>query len=190
MRVMPLLPILVLMGACSQKEEAPAEPTIHEIMKDRIDLHADEVWELTNPALDNDAQVDAAKLTDAQWDEIAMRSTAVADAANELAGLKTLTLVKPGVKIADEDVPGGSTAAKVQALLDERPDDFRQFAGVLAAHMTDLAGAAKARDAARMTPLVDQLDGVCESCHLEFWYPDQKALVESIRQANGDDPAR
>jgi len=190
MRVMPLLPILALMTACSQKEEAPAEPTVHEIMKDRIDLHADEVWELSNPALDNDAQIDASRLTEAQWDEIALRATAVADAANELASLKTLVLVKPGVKIADEDVEGGTSSEKVQALLDERPDDFRQFAGVLAAHMTDLAAAAKARDAARMTPLVDQLDGVCESCHLEFWYPDQKALVESIRQAGGDDPAK
>ena len=71
MRVMPLLPILVLVTACSQKEEAPAEPTIHEIMKDRIDLHADEVWELSNPALDNDARIDASRLTDARWDEIA-----------------------------------------------------------------------------------------------------------------------
>jgi hypothetical protein len=54
--------------------------------------------------------------------------------------------------------------------------------------MADLAKAAKDHDSASATPLVDQLDGVCESCHLEFWYPDQKALVESIRQANGDDP--
>ncbi len=92
------------------------------------------------------------------------------------------------MKISDEDVEGGSSAAQVQTNIDARPEEFRQFAGVLSAHMADLAAAAKAHDAEKLTPLVDQLDGVCESCHLEFWYPEQKVLVESIRQANGDDP--
>ena len=183
--------LVLLAGGCSQEAgpEATAGATVHEVMLEQIDANADPLWEITNTALDEAATIDAAKLTDAQWAEIERRALAVKAGADELARMETFVLVRPGVKISDEDVEGGTTAAKVQAYIDARPAEFRQFAGVLSAHMADLSEAAKARDAARATPLVDELDGVCESCHLEFWYPDQKALVESIRKASGDDPA-
>ena len=44
--------------------------------------------------------------------------------------------------------------------------------------------AANARDAAKAGPIIDSLDGVCEGCHLDYWYPDQKALVEKIIKEN------
>jgi hypothetical protein len=190
-RGMPLLSIVLLMAACSNKTEQPqasAEPVVHDIMKDKIDANADQVWELTNGALDNDANLDGSKLDDATWDKIAQHAQAVSDAANELVNLKTLTLIRPGETIADQDVVGGTTPEKVQDYLNAKSDDFRQYAGVLASHMADMAADAKAHDAKKMGPLVDQLDGVCENCHLEFWYPDQRAYVESVRKKNGDDP--
>ncbi len=190
MKALTLLPLLFAAAACS-KGEAPQEPeqaTVHEIMTEKIDGNADPLWEITNTALNENAEVDPTKLSDEQWAEVEKRALAVKAGADELAGLEKLVVVKPGVKISDEDVEGGTTSAKVQSYLDARPDDFRNFAGVLSAHMADLAAAAKAHDGVKATPLVDQLDGVCESCHLEFWYPDQKGLVQKIRRENGDDP--
>ena len=189
MKALPLLPALALIAACSQENEPPAEPTVHEVMLEQIDGNADPIWDITNIALDETATIDGSKLSDAQWAELERRALAAKAGADMLAAMKTFTVAKPGVKISDEDIEGGTTAAKVQAYIEARPQDFRQFAGVLSAHMADLAAAAKTHDAARATPLVDQLDGVCESCHLEFWYPDQKAEVEAIRRAGGDDPA-
>ncbi|WP_305098326.1 cytochrome c [Croceibacterium aestuarii] len=188
MKAIALLPALALVAACSQgaKEEEPL--TVHDVMVKQIDGNADPIWEITNASLDDSAAINPAKMTDEQWAEVEKRALAVKAGAETLAEMKKLVLIKPGEKISDQDVEGGSTPAKVQAHLDAAPDDFRQFAGVLEAHMADLATAAKNHDAAAATPLVDQLDGVCESCHLEFWYPEQKALVQSIRQKNGDDP--
>jgi hypothetical protein len=54
--------------------------------------------------------------------------------------------------------------------------------------MNDVVAYAKAHDARKLSPLIDQLDGVCENCHLEFWYPDQKAYIEKIRKSGGNDP--
>ena len=34
--------------------------------------------------------------------------------------------------------------------------------------MGDLATAANAHDAAKVGPIIDSLDGVCEGCHLDF----------------------
>jgi len=188
MKALLLLPALALIAACSQDNQPAAEPTVHDVMLEQIDGNADPIWEITNLALDETATIDGTKLSDAQWADGERRALAAKVGADTLAAMQSFTVVKPGVKISDEDVEGGTTAAKVQAYIDARPQEFRQFAGVLSAHMADLATAAKAHDTARATPLVDQLDGVCESCHLEFWYPDQKAQVESIRKANGDDP--
>jgi len=192
MKVIALLPALVLVAACSQgaKEEAAGsgELTVHDVMKEQIDGNADPIWEITNGALDNEAQIDPAKMTDEQWAEVERRALAVKSGADTLAAMKKLVVIKPGERISDQDVPGGTTPEKVQAHLDAHPDDFREFAGVLSAHMADLAAAAQKHDAKRATPLVDQLDGVCENCHLEFWYPEQRALVQSIRKSNGDDP--
>jgi hypothetical protein len=69
----------------------------------------------------------------------------------------------------------------VQANIDKDPEMLHEFAGALAQHMADLAAAAKTHDAAKAGPLIDQLDGVCEDCHLQFWYPSQKDLVQKIR---------
>jgi hypothetical protein len=179
---------LALLAACQQQPQAQAESTVHAIMKDKVDANADALWDLTNPALNNDATLNPAKIDDARWAQIAQRAQAVADAAGELASLKTLKLVEPGQKIADQDLVGGDPPDAVQANLDRNPTDFRQFAGALQAHMNDVVAYSKAHDAKKLSPLIDQLDGVCENCHLEFWYPDQRAYIEKIRKSGGNDP--
>jgi hypothetical protein len=156
-------------------------------MKNKIDANADALWDLTNPALADDASLDPAKIDPATWDKMAQRAQAVEDAAGELANLKTLKLIEPGAKIADQDT-FGNKPGEVQEHLDRNPDDFRQYAGVLQAHMADIVAYSKAHDAKKLSPLIDQLDGVCETCHLEFWYPDQKAYIEKLRKSGGNDP--
>jgi hypothetical protein len=183
-----IIPALALVAGCAkQQPQASAEPTVHDIMKNKVDANADALWDLTNPALANDASLDPAKIDDATWTKMAQRAQAVADAAGELAHLKTLKLINPGETIADQGT-FGNQPDEVQDHLNHNPDDFRQFAGVLQADMADVVAGAKAHDARKLTPLIDQLDGVCENCHLEFWYPDQKAYIEKIRKSGGNDP--
>ena len=183
------------LASCNKQPaaEAPQQLTLHEIMKDQIDANADKLWEVTNPAIGDAAGLDPAKMDDARWAKTIELATKVQDAAKQIAALDPIVAVKPGVKIADEDVPFGDSAASVQANVDKDPEGLRNFANTLAQHMDDLIAAAKNKDAEKAGPLIDQLDGVCESCHLEFWYPSQKALVEKIREEGGDpelDPAK
>lgn len=171
---------LAVVAACSQrKEESAAAPlTLHEVMKDKIDANADALWDVSNAAIGESAGLDASKMTDATWAKIEQRATAVQQGALEIARMDPIIVAKPGVKIADEGVEGGDTAAGVQAGIDKDPQKLRDFANALAVHVGDLAAAARTHDIAKAGPLIDQLDGVCEDCHLEFWYPGQKALLE------------
>jgi len=170
---------LAVVAACSQKkEETEPQPTLHEVMKDQIDANADALWDVSNAAIGEAAGLDPAKMTDQTWAQIEQRANAVQQGALALVRMDPVVVVKPGVKIADEGVPGGDTGAQVQANVDKDPQKLRDFANALAVHMGDLAKAAQNHDAARAGPLIDQLDGVCEDCHLEFWYPSQKELLQ------------
>jgi hypothetical protein len=177
-----LVPGLALLAGCSKEPtpEAPAALTFHDIMKDKVDKNADELWDVSNAAIGDKAGINPDKMTDERWAQLAAKADAVQQAALEIARMDPLIAARPGVKISDEGLPGGHTAAMVQERFDKDPQKLRDLANDLAKHTGDLAAAARAHDAATAGPLIDQLDGVCESCHLEFWYPDQKALVEQI----------
>jgi hypothetical protein len=174
-----LVPALAGLAACSKAPEAPAL-TFHEVMKDQVDKNADALWDIANAAIGDQAGIDPAKMTDKRWNDIADRAEAVQHAALTIATMNPIVVAKPGVKISDEDTPFGHTAAQVQGRFDKNPEDLHDMANALAVHTGELADAARAHDAARAGMLIDQLDGVCESCHLEYWYPDQKAAVDAI----------
>ena len=181
------LPALAVLAACSHKNEeqqAQSAPTFHDVMKDEVDKHADEVWEVTNPAVGDKGGIDPTKMTDAMWRQLAEDATAVQEGAQQIAQMDKITVIRPGETIADAGVPGGHSAAEVQAEIDKNPQGLRDHAAGLAATMGDLVKAANARDAAKAGPIIDSLDGVCEGCHLDYWYPDQKALVEKIIKEN------
>ncbi|HYD25821.1 MAG TPA: hypothetical protein VEB68_13600 [Croceibacterium sp.] len=174
---MMLAASLAVVAACSRQADEPA-PTVNEVMKTAIDANADQLWDISNVAIGEAAGLDPARMTDARWDQIAEKAAAVRQGALEIARMDPLVVVRPGVRIADEGVPGGDTGAQVQANIDKDPQKLRDFANALAVHAGDLATASTAHDVARAGLLIDQLDAVCEDCHLEFWYPSQKALLE------------
>ncbi len=184
----PTLGALALgLAACSKEPaDADVEWTVHEGMTEHVDVIADEVWAIGNASIGEQAGIDPSKIDDAGWAKLADAATRLQNAANKLGSLPTPVVNRPGVKISDEDIEGGTTSAQVQKNIDADVEGFRGMAHALAGHMGDLAAAAKAHDAQRAGPLVDQLDGVCENCYLEFWYPQQRELVESLLKAAGD----
>jgi hypothetical protein len=181
--VWSLVPAVALLAGCNNQPAEPEKPaqTFHEVMKDEVDVQADVVWEVGNKAMNDIAEIDPAKMTDADWDRMAQGADALRAAALKIATMDPLIIAPPGVKIADEGLPYGHTAAMVQERFDKDPETLRNLARTLADHVGGIADAARAHDPAKASPLINQLDGVCEDCHLEYWYPDQKDLVEQYR---------
>lgn len=181
------VPALLLAASCKKEEAPPQQKTLHEIMKDEVDERADVVWAIGNAHINGGAGLDPATMTDDDWKKLASAAINLQQGALHIAALKEpIVIVKPGESIADESVPGGDTKESVKANVDKDPQGLRDHANSLAQDMADLATAANKHDAATAGPIINQLDGVCESCHLEFWYPSQKKLVDQIRKAGGD----
>ena len=182
-----LLPGVALTAACSSEPEEPEETsqTFHEVMADEIDPGADVLWAIGNKAIGDQAGIDPSKMTDEDWTKLAEGADALRASALKIATMDPVVLTRKGVPIGDEGAPLGHTSAEVQANFDKDPQTLRDMANALAAHSADIAAASRAHDAAKAGPLIDQLDGVCENCHLTFWYPEEKAFVEDfLRQGN------
>jgi hypothetical protein len=180
---------MLLVAACSSpKEEAKVAqaPTLHEMMTQKVDVEADKIWAIGNAAINDTASLDPAKMTDKSWKELQESSEKMAAHAKELAGLNPVVVTRPGVKIADEGTPGAPSPAQIQGHIARDPDVYRSLADALMVHAVSLADAAKTKDAAKAGHLLNGLDGVCETCHLEFWYPEQKAFVEAVEARNHD----
>ena len=183
------LPALLLAG-CSKKQEQPAQPaTLHEVMKNEVDTRADDVWAIGNAHISGDAGLDGASMSDADWTKLASTATNLRQAALDIVNLpKPIVVVKPGTKIAYEDTSWGDSAASVQGNVAKDPQGVVDLANALAQHSADIAAAANKHDAATAGRLINELDGVCESCHVKYWYPSEKALIDSIRKTSGEDP--
>ena len=185
---------LMLLAGCSSGEPDAAAPpetgdtTVHKIMVNQIDKNADALWDVSNAAIGNNGGIDPAKMDDARWDKIAELAEKVAAGSHAVAALDPITVAAPGVTIGDSGLPGGHTAQQVQGFITANPELFREMATTLGTHMDEIAAAAHAHDAAKAGPMIDQLDSVCESCHINFWYPEQKDLIEQFQNEGVVDP--
>lgn len=179
-----LAPALALVAACSsekqEEQKAVEHLTLHEMMVQKIDVDADAIWAIGNAAIDDKASIDPAKMTEKNWWDLEAAATRMTGDSKTLAALDPIIVTRPGVKIADEGTPGAPTPDQIQAHIKRDTDVYRSLATNLSQHVADLAVAARAKDAPTAGRIINELDGVCEACHLEFWYPEQKALVESI----------
>jgi len=185
-----MVPALLLAGCSKKPEGPPKKTTLHEVMKDEVDTRADDVWAVGNAHMSEDAGLNGATMTDADWTKLAAAANSLHQAALDLASLpEPLTVVKPGAKIAFEDTSWGDKATSVQKNVDQDPQGLRDLANALAQHNADIASAAQKHDAATAGKLIDELDGVCEGCHVKYWYPSQRALIDKIRKTSGTDPS-
>jgi cytochrome c556 len=181
------VPVVLLAAGCSKKEQQaqPKPTTLHEIMKNEIDNRADDVWAVGNAHMDKDAGLDGASMKAEDWAKLAAAAQSLKEGAQDLATLPDpITVVQPGGKIAYQDDLGGDKPDAVQHNVDQDPQGVRDLANALAQHMDDLIAAANKRDAKAAGDLLNGLDGMCESCHVKYWYPSQKQLIDSINKTD------
>ena len=168
--------LLLTLAAC---ENPPAEPkpTLHEVMVGSIDPIADVIWETTSKAYGEDGLGKPGKLTDADWLKIQKAAHQLHDGATIIMENPDIAATRPGVKILDEGVVAQAiTAKQVAAYLDSDRPGLTRHARDLSNLALGIEAATKARDAVMVVRLSEELDAVCESCHKQFWYPDQPKL--------------
>ena len=132
------------------------------------------LWAITNDALDDAGNVDGKKVTATQWKALLEIGKGLEEGGRTLATSNGIIAAPPGAKLQDEANEGAAKAADVQRYVDAKPAEFRKHALSLQQTGASVTAAATNRDARKLSTVSASLDEVCESCHVIFWYPNQK----------------
>jgi hypothetical protein len=161
-------------SACKQEAEA-APLDVRATMQGEVNPAMTAIWDVGNNALDDNGGLDASLLDDAKWTTVAENADKLAAAGKAIAEADGFVAAAADNSTVGE---GEITMAAVQGHIDGNPDGLKQMGAAFADTGTRLAAAARAKDAKTAGDLISGMDQVCEDCHLEYWYPEQKALVE------------
>jgi hypothetical protein len=164
-------------AACSQQSAAPLD--VRATMQGQVNPAMTAIWDVGNNALDDNGGLDASLLDGAKWATIAENADKLAAAGKAISDAGSFAAAAADNSTVGE---GEITMAAVQEHIDGNPDGLKQMGAAFADSATRLATAARAKDAKTAGDLISGMDQVCESCHLEYWYPEQKELVEQANQ--------
>jgi hypothetical protein len=146
--------------------------SIQELMDAVIDPSADALWDSVSITTTKKGTVFHQPHSDEEWQEVRRRAIALIEGTNLLV-MDGRRLVAPGSPVLDQGTSGVLGAEEGQKKLDSQHASFVQFAKALREAGTQMLAAIDKKDATGMMDAGAAMDGICESCHLTFWYPNQ-----------------
>jgi hypothetical protein len=189
----PIVIILSALAACQKNAETAAVPaaaplpaptatsapppyqlvaSIQELMDAVIDPSADTLWDSVSIVETAKGTVFHQPHSDEEWQEARRHAIALVEGTNLLV-MDGRKLVAPGSPVLDQGTSGVLSAEEGQKKFDAQHSTFVQFAKALREAGTQMLTAIDKKDATGMMNAGSAMDGVCESCHLTFWYPNQ-----------------
>jgi hypothetical protein len=174
-------PAAAASGAAAAPAAATVPPTaqsfdvmasIQELMDAVIDPAADALWDSVSITTTAKGAVFHQPHSDEEWQEARRRAITLIEGTNLLV-MDGRKLVAPGSPVLDQGTSGVLSAEAGQKLFDAQHPTFVQFARALRETGTQMLAAIDKKDPTGMMNAGAAMDGVCESCHLTFWYPNQ-----------------
>jgi cytochrome c556 len=147
----------------------PATLDVRAVMQQRVNPAMLAIWDVGNNALNDEGGIDPALMDAGKWGQVAEAADQLAAVGNDMAGAQSFIAAAPD---NTETADGEITMTAVQQHIDSDPDGMKQMASAFADHAQRLATAARAQDAASAGDLISEMDGVCETCHARYWYPE------------------
>jgi hypothetical protein len=149
--------------------------TIREIMHNIVEYNAFKIFNSVAVTVTEKGTVEQQPRTAEEWDELLHASMALAESPN--------LLVTPGRQVAkpeemnSSDGPEELVPKDIQTKIDGNH-------GLWLKHVNELQNVGKetmaivnAKDVQGLFTVGEKIDKVCENCHLEFWYPNEKSAA-------------
>ena len=156
--------------------------TIKDIMDSRVDPAGDFLFESVVEISDAKGIHHKAPHTPKQWAETRRQIQILID---------TSALVStPGRKAARPEERSKNPAVEnqpeqVERLIAAQRPDIEVRAGRLRDAAKGAMKAAEAKDAAALFKAISAIDKACESCHLHYWYPNDKRAHQAAQEEGG-----
>ncbi|MDR3323953.1 MAG: hypothetical protein LBS89_07100, partial [Zoogloeaceae bacterium] len=145
--------------------------SLQDIMVSEVDLAADELWDSVSEEWDKDGYRKNHPVTDEDWQKLRHYAVILLESSNSLL-IPGRPVAVPGKQLEDADVAGVLGVEGVEKVLRENRAGFDAFALTLHEVAKDILVAVDAKNTEALVETGARLDAVCESCHLQYWYPD------------------
>ena len=175
--------LLCVAGGCSRSVSPDTQlaptATIKDLMDAMVDPSAEYLFDNIVEIVDESGTIDKTPKTDEEWAEVRRRALMLVEAPNLLVapGRK---VANPGEKPEYPEVELGPD--QIQQLIDGDRDAFVRRARRLQDAATLALKAIDARDKRELFAKLGDVDKACESCHLHYWYPNDKRAREAAKE--------
>ncbi len=185
-----LLALLAGLSGCSQPAPAPApEPvapkteltqfrpsaTVRELMQSLVAPSAQGIWDSVGTISNAKGTVNLEPRTDAEWAAVRRHAVALMESTNLLL-IPGRHIAPAGSQVnkAEDAAPGSELPpAEIEKLVTAGWPAFIGMAHALHDSASTIIEQIDKKDARGLERVGSDLDAVCESCHLTFWYPNQ-----------------
>ena len=189
-----LVPVALFGAVCSKA--APEKPattvkpligemtpvvSVKELMEHMIDPLSDNIfdavwWDNTAKGIEEHKPT-----TDEDWEKVATGAVGI------IEGIELLKVPRPWTPAGDLNNSQGPNApelspTQIQAKLDKDPVLWVAKIQALRNVGLEVLELAKKKDANGLWQAGGDLDEACEACHLEYWYPGDRATVEAEKK--------
>jgi hypothetical protein len=155
--------------------------SVKELMRDMIDPASDYVFDAIGSVVSKKGTAETAPKTDADWDKIRIGGVMLAE------GAYLLKVPRPFAPPGDENNSTGPdpeelSPAQIKAKLERDPVLWNAKIEALRNVGLQVLDIVKRKDAKELWDASDNLDQACEACHLEYWYPGERAFLEKLNK--------
>jgi len=178
-----LLVVATLSAACQAKPAPAADPpfratsTIRELMQSMVAPSAQGLWDSVGRVSDARGTRDLAPKSTEEWAAVRRHAVSLMESTNLLL-IPGRHVAREGQQTlkADDAEPGSELPpSEIEKRINENWAAWTAMAHNLHGSAWAMLDAIDNKDVARLESTGSDLDGVCESCHLTFWYPPRQA---------------
>jgi hypothetical protein len=182
----------ILSSACSPSKPNSAPPpapamwgdmkpivSVKELMRDMIDPASDNIFDAVKIESTKTGTVERTPQTDKDWERIRIGAVTLAE------GIYLLKVPRPFTPPGDENSSQGPDAtelspAQIKAKLEADPVLWNAKIEALRNVALEVLEIVKKKNTEELWEAGDNLDQACEMCHIQYWYPGDKALLERV----------
>ena len=178
-----IAPLLCVVSGCNKPKppvpELSTVATIKELMDSMIDPSADFLFETIVQIVDEKGIIDKTPKNDEEWKEVRRHALILLEAPNLLisAGRK---VAQPGERADYPEVE--LHPEQIQKLIDDDRASFVRRARKLQDAAALALKTIDARDKDALFRALGDVDKACESCHLHYWYPNDKRAQQAAKE--------
>jgi hypothetical protein len=153
--------------------------SVKELMRDLIDPASDYIFDAVKIETTRSGTVETVPKTDEDWEKIRVGAVTLAE------GVYLLKVPRPFAPPGDENNSTGPEAtelspAQILAKLERDPVLWNAKIEALRNVGLEVLNIVKTKNTAELWDASYNLDMACESCHVQYWYPGDPALLEKV----------